>query len=115
MKYCIHPALQTAQEIYNEDVFEGLDFLLSEMGKRDMKAVMVLGNFWTWSGGFPQYYGEGRPPRPGKFWKKGDVFLGDPPHELQGWYGMHYVNTFDISYTIAKKINKRSEKLIYKQ
>ena len=55
MKYCIHPALQTAPGIYNEDVFEGLDFLLSEMGKRDMKAVMVLGNFWTWSGGFPQY------------------------------------------------------------
>jgi len=55
MKYSVHPALQTAPGVYNEDLFKGLDFLLAEMGKRDMKAVMVLGNFWTWSGGFPQY------------------------------------------------------------
>ncbi|WP_299550580.1 beta-galactosidase [Seonamhaeicola sp.] len=55
MKYCVHPALQTNPGVYNEDVWKGLDFLLSEMAKRNMKAVMVLGNFWTWSGGFPQY------------------------------------------------------------
>ncbi|UII80371.1 cellulase family glycosylhydrolase [Flagellimonas sp. CMM7] len=55
MKYCVHPALQTAPGVYNEDLWLGLDFLLSEMQKRDMKAVLVLGNFWTWSGGFPQY------------------------------------------------------------
>lgn len=55
MKYSVHPALQTAPGVYNEDIFKGLDFLLAEMKKRDMKAVMVLGNFWTWSGGFPQY------------------------------------------------------------
>ncbi|MEW4925535.1 beta-mannanase [Algibacter sp. 2305UL17-15] len=55
MKYCIHPALQTSPGVYNEDLWKGLDFLLSEMDKRDMKAIMVLGNFWTWSGGFPQY------------------------------------------------------------
>jgi mannan endo-1,4-beta-mannosidase len=55
MKYCVHPALQTGPGIYNEDLWKGLDFLLSEMKKRNMKAVMVLGNFWTWSGGFPQY------------------------------------------------------------
>lgn len=55
MKYAVHPALQTAPGVYNEDLWLGLDFLLSEMEKRGMKAVMVLGNFWTWSGGFPQY------------------------------------------------------------
>ena len=55
MKYCIHPALQKAPGVYNDDLWLGLDFLLSEMDKRNMKAVMVLGNFWTWSGGFPQY------------------------------------------------------------
>ncbi len=55
MKFAIHPALQTAPGVYNEDLWLGLDVLLSEMAKRDMKAVMVLGNFWTWSGGFPQY------------------------------------------------------------
>ncbi|WP_083634303.1 glycoside hydrolase 5 family protein [Saccharicrinis aurantiacus] len=55
MKFAIHPALQTAPGIYNDDLWQGLDFLLTEMSKRNMKAVMVLGNFWTWSGGFPQY------------------------------------------------------------
>lgn len=55
MKYYVHLALQITPGVYNEDIWLGLDFLLSEMEKRDMKAVMVLGNFWTWSGGFPQY------------------------------------------------------------
>lgn len=55
MRYAITPALQVAPGVYNNDLWKGLDFLLSEMGKRNMKAVMVLGNFWTWSGGFPQY------------------------------------------------------------
>lgn len=55
MRFAIHPALQTDAGVYNEDIWQGLDFLLDEMAKRDMKAVMVLGNFWTWSGGFPQY------------------------------------------------------------
>ncbi len=55
MKFAIHPALQIKPGVYNDDIWFGLDVLLSEMAKRDMKAVMVLGNFWTWSGGFPQY------------------------------------------------------------
>ena len=67
MRYCIHPALQTAPGVYNEDIWQGLDFLLAEMDKREMKAIMVLGNFWTWSGGFPQYLswaGAGEVPYP---------------------------------------------------
>nr|WP_319398858.1 beta-mannosidase [uncultured Carboxylicivirga sp.] len=66
-RYCIHPAIQIAPGIYDEEVLEGLDFFLNEMSKRDMKAVMVLGNFWTWSGGFPQYLkwaGAGKIPYP---------------------------------------------------
>ncbi|GAF01467.1 glycoside hydrolase 5 family protein [Saccharicrinis fermentans] len=49
------PALQVAPGVYDENLWEGLDFLLAEMGKRNMKAVMVLSNFWSWSGGFSQY------------------------------------------------------------
>lgn len=49
------PILQTAPGVYNEDLLVGLDYFLVEMGKRDMKAVVCLGNFWMWSGGFPQY------------------------------------------------------------
>ncbi len=39
----------------NEDYLQGLDFLLSEMQKRNMYAVVCLSNFWPWSGGFAQY------------------------------------------------------------
>jgi len=53
--YCMQPALQTAPGRYNKAVFKGLDYLLAQMAKRNMKAVVVLGNFWMWSGGFPQY------------------------------------------------------------
>ncbi|MEO0897133.1 MAG: cellulase family glycosylhydrolase [Bacteroidota bacterium] len=49
------PSLQPSPGTYNEDLWEGLDYLLSEMGKRDMKAVICLGNFWPWSGGMAQY------------------------------------------------------------
>jgi len=37
---------------------------------------------WAWAG-------ETRPPRPGGFWKPGDPFIGDPPHEQQGWYSIY--------------------------
>ena len=40
---------------YNEQMLVGLDYLLSEMEKRNMKAVIYLGNYWIWSGGFSQY------------------------------------------------------------
>ena len=33
----------------------GLDFCLAEMGKRGMKAVLYLTNFWEWSGGMMAY------------------------------------------------------------
>jgi mannan endo-1,4-beta-mannosidase len=53
--YRMVPALMTSPGVYNETVLDGLDFLLSEMGKRGMQAVMVLNNFWYWSGGMAQY------------------------------------------------------------
>lgn len=53
--YQIQPTLQYAPDQYNEELFEGLDFLLAEMEKRNMKAVVCLSNYWMWSGGFPQY------------------------------------------------------------
>lgn len=51
----VSPALQTAPGKYNEDLLEGLDFLLAEMAKRDMVAILFLNNAWEWSGGFSQY------------------------------------------------------------
>ena len=49
------PALQKSPGVYNQEVLDGLDFLLNEMGKRNMYAVVCLSNFWPWSGGMAQY------------------------------------------------------------
>ncbi|MDG5766568.1 hypothetical protein QA596_03745 [Balneolales bacterium ANBcel1] len=49
------PSSQPEPGVYNEDVIRGLDVLLDEMAKRDMRAVLVLNNFFQWSGGMAQY------------------------------------------------------------
>lgn len=40
---------------WNPALLDGLDYCLAEMGKRDMKAVLYLTNFWEWSGGMMTY------------------------------------------------------------
>ncbi len=55
----LRPAFQEGPGEYNEQLLEGLDRLLDEMAKRDMKAVMVMGNYWRWSGGMAQYHAWG--------------------------------------------------------
>lgn len=80
--YRMVPALQTSPGKYNEDVLDGLDYLLAEMGKRDMHAVVCLTNFWNWSGGMAQYIvWTGRadsipypPPHPGGDWDRYQQF-----------------------------------------
>ncbi len=51
----VGPPLQPRQGEFNEDTLDGLDLILSEMGKRKMTAVVFLSNNWEWSGGFQQY------------------------------------------------------------
>ena len=51
----LSPAIQNSPGVYNEELLEGLDFLLAEMGKRHMNGVLFLNNFWEWSGGMGQY------------------------------------------------------------
>lgn len=51
----VSPALQVSPGVYNEELLEGLDFLLAEMAKRKMVAILFLNNAWEWSGGFSQY------------------------------------------------------------
>ena len=63
----VEPTLQEAPGVYNDTILAGLDFLLKEMGERDMKAVLYLNNSWEWSGGYGYYLeqAEGVPmPRP---------------------------------------------------
>jgi mannan endo-1,4-beta-mannosidase len=54
---------QTGPGLYNENLLKGLDFVLAEMGKRKMYAVIYLNNYWQWSGGMAQYVN----------WSKGDT------------------------------------------
>ena len=51
----IVPSIEPSPLEFNEDVWIGFDFLLNEMGKRGMKAVVPINNYWEWSGGFGQY------------------------------------------------------------
>jgi len=53
--YRMAPALMISPGKYDGSVLDGLDFLIAELGKRGMKAVMVLNNYWQWSGGMAQY------------------------------------------------------------
>ncbi|MEO5563929.1 MAG: hypothetical protein ABIR18_10855 [Chitinophagaceae bacterium] len=51
----VEPAYQPNKGVFNKELLHGLDFLLAEMGKRNMKAVLFFSNNWEWSGGFLQY------------------------------------------------------------
>ncbi|KAL1503283.1 hypothetical protein AB1Y20_011336 [Prymnesium parvum] len=51
------------------------------LAKRKADGVAGL-SFWAWGG-------EARPRAPGAVWQVGDPFVGDPPHELQGWYSVY--------------------------
>ena len=51
----VGPPLQPVQGKFNTEVLDGLDLILYEMGKRDLKAIIFFSNNWEWSGGFQQY------------------------------------------------------------
>ena len=55
LKRSVTPAVVLRPNHLDETLWQGLDFLLAEMAKRDMKAVLYLNNFWQWSGGMSQY------------------------------------------------------------
>jgi mannan endo-1,4-beta-mannosidase len=54
-KYRMVPSLQPAPGTYNELVFQGLDYFLAQLSLRGMRAVMMLNNYWEWTGGMAQY------------------------------------------------------------
>ncbi|MCL9999156.1 MAG: mannanase [Erythrobacter sp.] len=51
LRNSIKPGFTRADGSANAALFEGLDFALAEIAKRGMTAVLVLSNFWEWSGG----------------------------------------------------------------
>jgi mannan endo-1,4-beta-mannosidase len=84
--YRVTPGLQQSPGVYNKDLLAGLDYLLAEMAKRDMKAVLYLNNTWEWSGGYAQYLnwnGRGQIPYPlDKSWPEFMNYAGQF-HECQ--------------------------------
>jgi mannan endo-1,4-beta-mannosidase len=73
--YRVVPAVENTPGVFDEKVLAGLDFLLSEMGKRGMTAVVCLGNFWPWSGGMAQRVS----------WVDGSTIPYPPPHPGGSW------------------------------
>lgn len=65
--FTVTPALQTENGKYNQELLDGLDFVLYEMGKRNLNAILYLNNNWEWSGGMAKYLewnGYGKVPNP---------------------------------------------------
>ena len=83
----ILPSMQPSPGVYNEAVVAGLDFLLAEMAKRDMTAVLMLGNMWPWSGGFAQYVS----------WAAGDRIPYPPPAVGGSWDGYQQHASWSIA------------------
>ena len=75
------PSLQPHKGVFEEPHLEALDYLIEGIGRRNMTAVICLGNFWPWSGGMAQYLAwEGKgpipfpPPAEGGSWSKYMLF-----------------------------------------
>ncbi|MCX6170352.1 MAG: mannanase [Ignavibacteriales bacterium] len=100
IKKSLQPTIQPMPGEYNEELLEGLDYLLSEMGKREMHAVIFLNNYWEWSGGFSAYnkwFGDGK--------------IVDPYDPNQSWGEfMNYCAEFYRN----EKANDQYKKFIFK-
>lgn len=101
--YRILPALQVSPGKYDKDLLIGLDYLLDEMAKRDMKAVVCLNNFWPWSGGMAQYL----------VWNGEDSIPYPPPHPGGTWSGYQkFTARFYENRKAIKDFNKHVKKII---
>jgi mannan endo-1,4-beta-mannosidase len=70
LRHSIKPGFRT-KDGWNDSLLRGLDYCLAEVGKRGMKAVLYLSNFWEWSGGFGTYL----------WYTTGNYLdMGDPAH-----------------------------------
>jgi mannan endo-1,4-beta-mannosidase len=58
--YRVVPSLMPQAGVYNEQVFAGLDYFLDQLSQRGIRAVMVLNNYWEWTGGMAQYVSWGQ-------------------------------------------------------
>jgi len=92
--WAVQPAMQEQPGVYNQELWIGLDFLLAEMKKRDMTAVVCLNNFWPWSGGFAQYV---------SWANKDEVIPYPPPADNGDWRTYQQYSARFYSDKMAKK------------
>lgn len=96
----IAPKLQSAPGVYNDTILAGLDFMMTELEKRDMKAVLYFNNAWEWSGGYGAYldwvgFSGDVDSSDGKGKKHFDV---TPVPSIEGWWEyMQYVGNFIVN------------------
>ncbi len=112
----IAPKLQSAPGVYNDTLLQGLDFMMAELEKRDMKAVLYFNNAWEWSGGYGAYLD----------WAgfTGDVQSSDgsgnmkhfdktPVPTLDGWWEyMQYVANFVLNDSAKALSNQHVENIV---
>ncbi|GGB40038.1 mannanase [Sphingomonas metalli] len=55
LRNAIRPGFRGPGRDYNQTLLGGLDHALAEIGRRGMRAVLYLTNFWEWSGGMMTY------------------------------------------------------------
>lgn len=72
LKNALSEAIHERGQILRPELLAGLDFLIAEAGRRGIKCVIYMNNFWEWSGGFVTYL----------YWTNGGHYidLGDPAH-----------------------------------
>ena len=98
----LKPTIQNEPDNFNDELLDGLDFLISEMGKRDMHAVIYLNNYWEWSGGMAVY---------NKWFNNGKVI--DPYDSTQGWTAfMDYTASFYTNEKANEYFRKFIEKIV---
>ncbi|KAL0381076.1 UNVERIFIED_CONTAM: Mannan endo-1,4-beta-mannosidase 4 [Sesamum angustifolium] len=78
-------ALQTAPGLYNEDMFKGLDFVVSEAKKHGIYLILSLVNNWEGFGGKKQYVQWAR--ERGQYLNNEDEFFRNPI--VKGYYKNH--------------------------
>lgn len=72
LKNSVRPAFRDEAGAYDERLLTGLDRAMAEIGKRGLKTVLYLTNFWEWSGGMATYL----------LWTNGGRYIdmNDPAH-----------------------------------
>ncbi|XP_049935939.1 mannan endo-1,4-beta-mannosidase 6-like isoform X3 [Nymphaea colorata] len=78
-------ALQKSPGVYDEDVFKGLDFVISEAKRYKIRLILSLSNNWEAYGGKAQYVKWGR--SAGLNLTSDDDFFSDPT--LKGYFKSH--------------------------